>query len=528
MHTDCELLRSKTNAMYQQWKKARELNQLSLRDGRETNDGRPVSPCLNLENSTVNDAFSSTMFQDNGGIISGHYRELQARLLRQKLASLNNITVITESQDSEGENTEQEEPEVTPHKRNSACDLSDRMDIATGVMSTTERNHERRKSEGSLRLYERQLESHDLTKVVRTHGIISDEHPTNCTNKCLQFLHSNSASRVQNDQLNSPQRLRRASVECLLSSSSNSEITSRLRTRVGVFSREKPVISGDVLQLLGERSRERNDDNYDLSTDILSRERRRSWQCYDKNWNNLVAKAKNYQTPLDNKQFMETSFNESANLESDVESSEISETSSIISSLSSSSRHSSDSGTQDETLLMVKRHSSAVHAQTSNIFTIDEDGSKSLNMSLGEGDLDLRQETRLGSGDHAKQPTRRYSVATSSPKIFTRQKISGYSTHGALEYAKELLGKLQDEGKTKSKKERLDELSKALKWILEELNRIEFPDRELVTLMTSLRAQIFNLRAELKMEECEESGQKLGIPLSDKASFSRSRRFSWC
>lgn len=514
--------------MDEQRKKARELNQ---RGGAETEGGRPVSPYLNSKNVTLNDMFSSTMYQDNGGIITSHYRELQGRLLRQKFASLNNITVITETQDSEGENktdTEQVKiiPQVTFYKSNSASDLSDCLDTANGVMSTIERNHERRKSEGSLRLYERQLESHDLKKVFRTHGhgvIQSEEHSTN---KCSHRLHPNSASREQSDELNSPQRLRRASVECLLSS--NSEISFRPRTKAGVFSRWKPIISDEFLQLPGEQSKESNNENCDHSTDNSSRERRKSWQCHDKNWTNLVAKAKNYQTPLENKQFMETSSNESANFESEVESSEVSETSSIVSSLSSSSRHSSDSSTQDEMLLMVKPQSNAVHVPTGNIFTIDEGGSVSLNMSPGEGNLDPRQETNLGSADHAKQPTRRYSVASTSPKIATRQKISGYSTHGALEYAKQLLGKLQDEGKTKSKKERLDELSKALKWILEELNRIEFPDRELVSLMTSLRAQIFNLRAELKMEECGESEQRIKTPLCVKDAFPRSRRFSWC
>lgn len=152
-------------------------------------------------------------------------------------------------------------------------------------------------------------------------------------------------------------------------------------------------------------------------------------------------------------------------------------------------------------------------------------------------------ENTLDSCSRKNHP-RRYSVATFSPtRSFnpaTTAKISGYSTQSALEQARQLLGKLQLEGKNKNKKERLEELSRALKWILEELNRIETPDRDLVSLFISLRAKIVNLKSELKTEEfdatcidpCEVDSaprmQRLMLTEDNFAAHTRSRRFSWC
>lgn len=143
------------------------------------------------------------------------------------------------------------------------------------------------------------------------------------------------------------------------------------------------------------------------------------------------------------------------------------------------------------------------------------------------------------SSNSTKNQPRRYSVAAISPARSLdptkTAKLSGYSTQSALEQARQLLSKLQSEGKYKNKKERLEELSTALKWILEELNRIETPDRELVSLFISLRAKIVNLKADLKAEEFdatsvdpaeETSAQKLLT--EDSITDARSRRFSWC
>lgn len=139
---------------------------------------------------------------------------------------------------------------------------------------------------------------------------------------------------------------------------------------------------------------------------------------------------------------------------------------------------------------------------------------------------------------------RRYSLATVSPaRSFDPRetaKLSGYSTQSALEQARQLLSKLQSEGKNKNKKDRLEELSRALKWILEELNRIETPDRELVSLFISLRAKIVNLKADLKAEEFDATSvdptEEIGsarrmqkLMTEDSISESRApRRFSWC
>lgn len=138
---------------------------------------------------------------------------------------------------------------------------------------------------------------------------------------------------------------------------------------------------------------------------------------------------------------------------------------------------------------------------------------------------------------------RRYSVASLSPaRSFNpaaTAKLSGYSTQSALEQARQLLSKLQLEGKNKNKKERLEELSRALKWILEELNRIKTPDRDLVSLFISLRAKIVNLKSELKAEEfdatCIDPSEVDSAPriqtlmlTEDNFAHTRSRRFSWC
>ena len=144
-------------------------------------------------------------------------------------------------------------------------------------------------------------------------------------------------------------------------------------------------------------------------------------------------------------------------------------------------------------------------------------------------------------GNH---PARRYSVATLNPaRSFDNSnataKLSGYSTQSALEHARQLLSRLQQEGKYKSKKERLDELSKALKWILEELNRIKTPDRDLVSLFISLRAKIVNLKSELKAEEfdatCIDRNEVDSTPrvqtlllTEERLTHAHSRRFSWC
>lgn len=156
---------------------------------------------------------------------------------------------------------------------------------------------------------------------------------------------------------------------------------------------------------------------------------------------------------------------------------------------------------------------------------------------------------RRGSAGHSldsysgKRQPRRYSVAgyssTRSVDPASTAKLSGYSTQSALEQARQLLGKLQSEGKHKNKKERLEELSSALKWILEELNRIETPDRDLVSLFISLRAKIVHLKSELKTEEfdatCIDPSEVDSAPriqkrdlTKDNFAHTRSRRFSWC
>ena len=156
---------------------------------------------------------------------------------------------------------------------------------------------------------------------------------------------------------------------------------------------------------------------------------------------------------------------------------------------------------------------------------------------------------RRASAEHSldsyssKNQPRRYSVASfSSARTLNpapTAKLSGYSTQSALEQARQLLGKLQLEGKNKNKKERLEELSRALKWILEELNRIETPDRDLVSLFISLRAKIVHLKNELKAEEfdatCIDPSEVDSAPLiqkrvltEDNFAHTRSRRFSWC
>ena len=155
-------------------------------------------------------------------------------------------------------------------------------------------------------------------------------------------------------------------------------------------------------------------------------------------------------------------------------------------------------------------------------------------------DDEYAKRDKVDSGG-VRTKTRRYSMATLRPGSSFVQpsshKVSGYSTHGTLEYARQLLSKLQTEGKNKSKKERLDELSKALKWILEELNRIELPDRDLVSLFISLRAKIVNLKTEVKAEECNlpsddlkgmDAMSRMLSPSQDKSYQVFSRRFSWC
>lgn len=163
--------------------------------------------------------------------------------------------------------------------------------------------------------------------------------------------------------------------------------------------------------------------------------------------------------------------------------------------------------------------------------------------------LNASKPARWVSSEHSfdssasKNHPRRYSVASFSPtRSFNpaaTAKLSGYSTQSALEQARQLLSKLQLEGKNKNKKERLEELSTALKWILEELNRIKTPDRDLVSLFISLRAKIVNLKSELKAEEfdatCIDPSEVDSAPrmqslmlTEDNFAHTRSRRFSWC
>ena len=154
-----------------------------------------------------------------------------------------------------------------------------------------------------------------------------------------------------------------------------------------------------------------------------------------------------------------------------------------------------------------------------------------LRESLSDGEYAKRDEVDSGVG---RTRMRRYSVATSRPASSFAQ------PHETLEYARQLLTKLQSEGKNKSKKEHLGALSRALKWILEKLNRIEVPDPDLVNMFVSLREQIADLKTEVKAEECNlppnvlkgmdtMSQRGLLSTSQDKSDrVSVSRPFSWC
>lgn len=527
--TDAESPAIEADKMYKQWESERECQPQNKNRVREST--RVVPSFTNNSNNSSHSNSEVPISQHNGEVITSYCRGLHTRFLQQKFASLSNIKAIREVQDSEGELTEREMETSrfngNTQKNNSNGTLRDGWDAGKGVMSANEQVYVRRKSDGALWLHE--SEARFLSRKIRSDVIITEEQGLNSGD--LNY-HQPSPKNFEHSQvLNSPQRLRRASVECLLSS--NSEISNRARTRsAGALLRgESRSSDPNGLDKTSETQSIDENENSNYFRNNLHRERRKSWQCYDINWNNMVARAKTYQTPLEsNRTGLQTKFSkQSEHLESDVESNEISETSSIVSSLSSSSHNSSDSS-QDELSPKAKGHAITVLAPTCNEADSDDSRNSSMRLSPVEKDLDNKQEEDFKTSTQIKQPTRRYSLA-SSPKLLS-QKVSGYSTHGALEYAKELLGKLQDEGKTKSKKQRLDELSKALKWILEELNRIELPDRELVSLMTSLRMQIFSLKSELKIEESNEKSENLEtsrrLLSQEKAVFVHSRRFSWC
>lgn len=530
LSTESELPAIDANNMYKNWKKAKDCYQhhkkaeiIRADSPRYMNTGNIPSYC--------GSAVPLSLYNEEA--LSGYYRGLPTRFLQHKFASLSNITAISEVQDSEGETTEEEMSkqlcEVNVLKNNRSSNLSDSMDT-NRVMSTNEGIHRQGKFEGARRQYEQFPEANVLSRAVRTEKNTLGHHAIYLGG--LNRLHSSSTETEQSQQLSSPQRLRRASLECLLSR--NSEISNHARTRSdGPLLRRQSRGSDTTLDEISENLIIGRNKNNDHSKDSLSRERRKSWQCFDISWNNMVARAKSYQTPLEPNESTETSSDsQQEQFEGETEGNEISDTSSIVSSLSYSSHNSLDSSQDEISPLKSRAIAASVPATTCNLSITLESENSSLKMSPdhNESDIVLRQGTTFYTSSQAKPPSRRYSVASSSPKT-SCQKVSGYSTHGALEYAKELLEKIQDEGKSKSKKERLDELSKALKWILEELNRIEMPDRELVTLMTSLRVQIFNLRAELKMEENDANEKKLQFPRhlsQDPSTLAPSRRFSWC
>lgn len=186
---------------------------------------------------------------------------------------------------------------------------------------------------------------------------------------------------------------------------------------------------------------------------------------------------------------------------------------------------------------------SSSESQTKNDSGDDSEQKKENTSSEGQNTLVREQRCFIRTtGDD--NTNRRHSVAIVRTTPELKERISGYSTHGALEYAKTLMGKIQEEGKTKSKKERLDDMSKVLKLVLEELNRIELPDRDLVSLFISLRAKMVNLRAELKADEGETNSESGEVKPEENKVLSKSlprptrggqgektpshpRRFSW-
>ena len=246
----------------------------------------------------------------------------------------------------------------------------------------------------------------------------------------------------------------------------------------------------------------------------------------DNHWKELVAKAQGFKG---SKNYGDAKFKnfqtEKGDLQCslEVEVSDVNEISSEASFSSISSHNSSgESDTRPRNAVITKAESE----------TQTDVASATRHMSV------------VRPSNAVRNNSRRYSVANCSPmRPFqppgNTVKLSGYSTLSALEQARQLLGKLQTEAKLMTKKERLEELSRALKWILEELNRIETPDRELVQLFISLRAKIATLKSEVKKEEFDTTFvvdpsvmknvlQMQGPVTDDSIANTRSRRFSWC
>ena len=259
----------------------------------------------------------------------------------------------------------------------------------------------------------------------------------------------------------------------------------------------------------------------------------------DDRWKELVAKAQGFKGAKMNGvgkirglyvEDEKGDINRSLDIE-DV----LSDNSSEASFSSNSSYHSSsDSDTAVYSALVTK----PISGDLAHFREVSRTISNSTSRTVHRGSA----EHSLGPYSSKTQP-RRYSVASFSParslNPASTAKLSGYSTQSALEQARQLLGKLQLEGKNKNKKERLEELSRALKWILEELNRIETPDRDLVSIFISLRAKIVHLKNELKAEEfdatCIDPSEIDSAPriqkrmlTEDHFAHTRSRRFSWC
>ena len=257
----------------------------------------------------------------------------------------------------------------------------------------------------------------------------------------------------------------------------------------------------------------------------------------DDHWKELVAKAQGFKGAKMNGKFrglyvenVKGDINRPLDME-DV----LSDNSSEASFSSNSSYHSSsDSDSAVYSALVTKPISGDLAHFREVSRTISNSTSRTVHRGSTEHSLDSYS---------SKNQPRRYSVASFSPvrslNHASTAKLSGYSTQSALEQARQLLGKLQLEGKNKNKKERLEDLSGALKWILEELNRIQTPDRDLVSLFISLRAKIVHLKNELKAEEfdatCIDPSEIDSAPRIEKRmltqdhfAHTRSRRFSWC
>lgn len=260
----------------------------------------------------------------------------------------------------------------------------------------------------------------------------------------------------------------------------------------------------------------------------------------DNHWKELVAKAKGFKSIKGltaNKERGMEAKDVNGNI---IRSSDIEDVCSDVSSEASFSSNSSyQSLSENDSTECYSLTVKPISSELAN-FKCEDDTNVKSNPARANRHISIQP----SFGSSSKEThLRRYSLATScsessqDPK--KTAKLSGYSTQSALEQARQLLGKLQSEGKNKNKKERLEELSTALKWILEELNRIETPDRELVSLFISLRAKIVNLKADLKAEEfyatpVDPSEETENLPrmqhlaINDCMTNARSRRFSWC